>query len=197
MFLLKALEVLMDQLKTLLRGPKGFRTELEWLEEAKMEMESDFGISRVEILTCNDTRILAQAGPSLKGHWVLLSKAVLELLPQEEVIAVLAHEMTHVACLWPFRRAFQRRFPSGQWAFERSWRHQRPRKRHQLLRGFMILDFYRLMLFWRDASDAQVIAATVVMWLLLNLRSRSQELEARSKEFLVPKTDLGAEHIYF
>ena len=46
----------------------------------------------------------------------------------------------------------------------------------------MILDFYRLMLFWRDAGDAEAIAATVVMWLLVNLRSRRQELEAGSKE---------------
>lgn len=100
MLVLSALEMLMESLKTLLRGPKGVKTELDWLEEVKMEMESHFGISKVEILTCNDTRIVAQAGPSLGGaNCVLFSKGVLELLPQEEVIAVLAHEMTHVARL--------------------------------------------------------------------------------------------------
>lgn len=132
--------------------------KIQWLDAAKEEICAKFGISPVpELWICDDRRMLAQAGPhGCRGFgkgWVVLSRAVLETLPPQEVVAVLAHELTHVA------------------------------KNHHLKRGFLILDFYKLMLLWSlkhgDSDfDPQTIAATVTMFFLLTLRSRSQELEA-------------------
>eukprot|EP00435_Cladocopium_sp_Y103_P052854 s455_g16.t1 len=155
------------KLKLFLRPSQVSAKENAWLNSAKDEICARFGISPVpELLICDDSRMLAQAGPhGCRGFgkgWVVLSKGVLETLPPQEVVAVLAHELTHVA------------------------------KNHHLKRGFLILDFYRLMLLWslkqkEDSAllDLQTTVATVTMWLLLGLRSRSQEMEADRHMLLV------------
>ena len=155
------------KLKLFLRPSQVSAKENAWLNSAKDEICARFGISPVpELLICDDSRMLAQAGPhgcrGFGNGWVVLSKGVLETLPPQEVVAVLAHELTHVA------------------------------KNHHLKRGFLILDFYRLMLLWslkqkEDSAmlDLQTTVATVTMWLLLGLRSRSQEMEADRHMLLV------------
>ena len=149
------------KLKLLLRGNSvsAKAPEFRWLNDAKEEICHSFGISPVpELWICDDSRMLAQAGPhGCRGFgkgWVVLSKGVLEMLPREDVVAVLAHELTHVA------------------------------ENHHLKRGYLILDFYRLMLLWslkqKDSAvvDLETAVSTLSMWLLLGLRSRRQEMEA-------------------
>lgn len=170
---LQSVENIMEYVKLLVRRGRArgvSAKDIEWLNKAKEDICSVFGISpSPEILICEDGRMLAQAGPRQCHHagnkknqsdqrgqrgWILFSTAVLQTLPPEEVVAVLAHELAHVA------------------------------KGHHMKRAFLILDFYRLMLLWSfkqkdDSTDeVQTIASTAGMWLLLGLRSRGQELEA-------------------
>eukprot|EP00438_Fugacium_kawagutii_P014387 Skav221727 [mRNA] locus=scaffold542:372983:373870:- [translate_table: standard] len=155
---LETLNLLMELVKQRLPNRRVSAKKIQWLDAAKEEICAKFGISPVpELWICDDRRMLAQAGPhgcsGFGNGWVVLSRGVLETLPPQEVVAVLAHELTHVA------------------------------KNHHLKRGFLILDFYKLMLLWswqhRDSDFApQTLAATVTMWFLLSLRSRNQELEA-------------------
>ena len=156
--LLQSLDVIRESLKILFfRGQSPLVKDIQWLYEAKDEICDTFGIAspQVELRILDDSRMLAQAGPGRGQSWVLLSKGVLETLPPQEVVAVLAHELTHVA------------------------------RCHHLKRGFLILDFYRLMLLWslkqkEDSMkhDLETIAATMTMWLILGLKSRAQEMEA-------------------
>lgn len=160
--LLRSLDVIRESIKILFFGgtPSQPAKDIQWLYEAKDEICDTFGIdTSVELRILDDHRMLAQAGPPGRPgrgqSWVLLSKGVLETLPPKEVVAVLAHELTHVA------------------------------RCHHLKRGFLILDFYRLMLLWslkqkEDSMkhDLETIAATMTMWLILGLKSRAQEMEA-------------------
>ena len=173
---LQSIDATLEYIKKLLlgvrRSPRPLGRNLGWLSQANEEICETFGISEPpEILICRDPRMMALCSRSSlkKKSYVLLSSRILETLPPEEVIAVLAHELTHLA------------------------------KGHRLKRGFLVLDFYRLMMLWslktrKSDDDLQTFAAGAGLWLLLGLQSRLHELEAdrHMLDIVEPATALAA-----